>query len=162
MLNLSFNVDRYFFLAIPDYNFVDLNGPLPKHILGQAVFQLAIMAWLLGPGPDLLGIPRHEVGMGPSLHHTMVFNTFVMMQLFNQVNARQIKDSNSILSNLGNANLFKWVLGGELILQGLIVQFGGPVFATVPLDSAQWATCIGFGATSLLLRELLRNVNTNV
>jgi len=161
MINIR-DIDRCFFPSISDYNFVDLNGPLPKHILGQAAFQLAIMACLLGPGPDLLHIPRHMAGMGPSLHHTIVFNTFVMMQLFNQVNARQIKDSNSILRNLGNAHLFKWVLGSELILQGLIVQFGGPVFATVPLDATQWATCIGFGASSLLLRELLRNVNSNV
>jgi len=159
---LKYDGDRSFSSSTSDYNFVDLNGPLPKHILGQAAFQLAIMAWLLGPGPDLLDIPRHVVGMGPSVHHTLVFNTFVMMQLFNQVNARQIKDSNSILTSLGNARLFKWVLGGELVLQGLIVQFGGPVFATVPLDSAQWATCIGFGASSLLLRELLRNLKSNV
>ncbi|KAI8113674.1 hypothetical protein M9435_003668 [Picochlorum sp. BPE23] len=142
-----------------DHNFVDINGPLPKHILGQAAFQLMVMAWLLGPGPDVLGIDRHIVGSGASVHHTLVFNSFVMMQLFNQLNSRQIEDSRSILENIQNETLFQYVLGCELIFQFIIIQYGGQVFSTVPLSPAEWSISLGFGAMSLLLREVIRRIS---
>ena len=105
-----------------------------------------------------MGIERHVPGAGASIHHTMVFNTFVMMQLFNQLNARQIKDTGSIWDNIDDAVLFKWVVSGEFLLQICIVQFGGTAFATVPLSLSQWGTCIGFGGVSLLIREGIRRI----
>ena len=138
-----------------EHNFVDPKGPLPKHIGGQAMYQLMVMAWLLGPAPDILGIPRHVVGDGPSVHHTLVFNTFVMMQLFNQMNARQIKDTGSILQNIDKESLFQWVISSEFALQYLIVEYGGAMFSTVSLSGQAWAISIGFGALSLILRQLI-------
>ena len=40
--------------------------------------------------------------------------------------------------------------------QVLIVQYGGEVFSTTPLNSQQWAACVGIGAVSLLVRAGLR------
>lgn len=141
-----------------DYNFVDIHGPLPKHILSQATYQLLVIAWLLGPAPDLLGIPRHISGDGPTVHHTLVFNTFVMMQLFNQLNARQINDSDNILENIENETLFQWIVCSEFALQYLIVQYGGLITSTVHLNAEEWAISIGFGMASLLLRSFVVRV----
>ena len=138
-----------------DHNFVDPNGPLPKHIIGQAVYQLAVLAWLLGPAPDLLGIPHHVHGGGPSIHHTLVFNTFVMMQLFNQLNARQIHDSDGVLANLESETLFAWVLCSEFMLQVLIVQYGAVFFNTTGLDLELWGVSVGLGAVGLVLRRMI-------
>lgn len=138
-----------------EYNFVDIRGPLPKHILGQALYQLLVIGWLLGPAPDVLGIPRHVTGDGPTVHHTLVFNTFVMMQLFNQLNARQINDSGNILDNIENETLFQWIICSEFALQYLIVQYGGVITSTVGLNPEEWAISIGFGMISLLLRSLI-------
>lgn len=38
----------------------------------------------------------------PSRHFTFLFNLFVMMQLFNFLNSRKLKDEWNIFSNLGN------------------------------------------------------------
>lgn len=38
------------------------------------------------------------------------------------------------------------------------VQFGGSWFNTHPLDSREWAVCVGLGATTLGLREVLRRL----
>ena len=138
-----------------EYNFVDIRGPLPKHIVGQAIYQLLVIAWLLGPAPDVLGIPRHAPGDGPTIHHTLVFNTFVMMQLFNQLNARQINDSGNILDNLENETLFQWIVCSEFALQYLIVQYGGVITSTVGLNAEEWGISIGFGMVSLLLRSFI-------
>jgi Ca2+ transporting ATPase len=138
-----------------EHNFVDPSGPLPKHILGQVVYQLAVLAWLLGPAPEMLGIPYHIPGNGPSIHHTLVFNTFVMMQLFNQLNARLINDSDGILDNIQGETLFQWVLCSEFLLQFVIVQYGEMFFNTTGLPVDLWLVSLGFGAASLGLRGLI-------
>lgn len=62
-----------------------------KSILGQAALQLGVMAALLGPlGTTLVAAGGGPVaaGLDPGDHtcqYTLVFNSFVMMQLFNQV-----------------------------------------------------------------------------
>lgn len=61
-----------------------------KSIIGQAVLQLSVMAALLGPlgvalvatgQPDVTGV----VDVDHTCQYTLVFNSFVIMQLFNQV-----------------------------------------------------------------------------
>lgn len=51
----------------------------------------------------------------PSEHYTIIFNTFVMMQLFNEINARKIYGErnmfNGIFSNPTSAPSF-WALSG--------------------------------------------------
>ena len=57
-----------------------------RNIAGQAVFQLVVMYALVTQGDALFGVPNHAALWGaPSEHYTIVFNAFVLMQLFNQV-----------------------------------------------------------------------------
>lgn len=142
----------------PDHQFLDLNSPMMKHVLGQAAYQLGVMAWVLWAAPSALGIPEHVHGGGPSVHHTIVFNAFVAMQLFNQLNARTLSDDVSVSHRIFDSRLFWYILGGEAILQATIVMRGGPAFGTTPLSALEWCVCLGFGAGSLLVREGLRRV----
>lgn len=65
-----------------DHKFIDTSTPVPKHVLGQAAYQLAVLCALLAFSPSWFGVPDHAtVTDGPSVHYTMVFNTFVMMQV---------------------------------------------------------------------------------
>ena len=56
-----------------------------KHIIGQSIFQLGVMYGLVAYGAPLFGVPEATSVQGPSQHYTIVFNAFVLMQLFNQV-----------------------------------------------------------------------------
>ena len=141
-----------------NHQFLDPEAPMLKHVVGQASYQLGALVWLFVAAPAVLNFPAHIPGDGPSIHHTMVFNAFVMMQLFNQLNARKVSDESDVADGLATAPLFLSVLGAEAILQVVIVQFGGEAFSTVALDPVQWALCIGFGAGSLLVREALRKL----
>jgi len=44
--------------------------------------------------------------LGPSRHMTILFNTFVFMQLFNEVNARKIEDEYNVFSNMFKGKMF--------------------------------------------------------
>jgi Cation transporting ATPase, C-terminus len=113
------------------------------------VYQLSALTWMLVAAPAALGIDPHIPGAGPSLHHTLIFNAFVQMQLFNQVNARCIGDEGDVARGLSTAGLFLGVLGAEAVLQAAIVEWGGAAFSTVPLAPEHWA---------LLVREVVRRV----
>ena len=56
-----------------------------KSIAGQSAFQLAAMYALVFHGPAIFGVANASSLEGPSEHYTLVFNAFVLMQLFNQV-----------------------------------------------------------------------------
>jgi len=122
--------------------------------LGQGAFQLTVLAWMLSPGGAQL------VGGDTATQYTLLFNTFVIMQLFNQVNSRKIHDEADVLSGLNHAPQFLTILGLEAALQVAIVQAGGRAFSTVPLSPTLWGVSIGFGALTLLLRQALRLIPT--
>ncbi len=67
-----------------------------KHIVGQSVFQLAVMYALVFFGDQIFGVPRAHTVHGPSQHYTLVFNAFVLMQLFNQVRVLQVAPLDTI------------------------------------------------------------------
>lgn len=110
-----------------DHRFLAPGSTSRKHVIGQAVFQLLLMTTLIIGGPSFLGIPPGDtLPRGtPSLHYTIVFNTFVWMQLFNQLNSRLTMDATGLLEGLSNAPLFGAVLSAEAIIQVLIVQVQG-------------------------------------
>lgn len=77
-----------------------------------------------------------------------------------QVNARKIHDEPNVLTGILNSPQFLAILAVELLLQIAIVQYGGRAFSTVPLNSLQWAACVGGGALTLLVGAGLRLLPT--
>ena len=47
-----------------------------------------------------------DVLRAPSLHFTIIFNAFVLMTLFNEINARKIKNERNVLSGILNNRVF--------------------------------------------------------
>jgi Ca2+ transporting ATPase len=65
------------------------------NMLGQSFYQLVVVMTILFAGPRLLGIePGHIVEREQgenSVHYTLIFNSFVWMQLTNEINSRKLK-----------------------------------------------------------------------
>jgi Ca2+ transporting ATPase len=64
------------------------------NMIGQATYQIIVVMVLLFAGPQLLGLEAgHKVeDRGEnSEHYTLIFNVFVWMQLFNEINCRKLK-----------------------------------------------------------------------
>jgi Ca2+ transporting ATPase len=64
------------------------------NMLGQATYQIIAVMVLLFEGPRILEINEGHIdekdGVN-SVHYTLIFNAFVWMQLFNEVNCRKLK-----------------------------------------------------------------------
>jgi hypothetical protein len=56
-----------------------------KNILGQAAYQVGILMVLLNFLPWITDVQHRS-----DEHYTVIFNTFVWCQVFNEINARKI------------------------------------------------------------------------
>lgn len=64
----------------------------------------------------------------PSQHFTIIFNTFVMMTLFNEINARKIHGQRNVFSGLHNNVIFIGIWIGTFVAQVCAI---GPGISTV-------------------------------
>ncbi|XP_015232187.1 PREDICTED: plasma membrane calcium-transporting ATPase 1-like isoform X5 [Cyprinodon variegatus] len=141
-----------------------ISRTMMKNILGQAVYQLVIIFTLLFAGEKLFDIdsgrnaPLHAP---PSEHYTVVFNTFVLMQLFNEINARKIHGERNVFEGVFNNPIFCTIVFGTFIVQIVIVQFGGKPFSCVGLNIEQWLWCTFLGFGSLLWGQVISSVPTS-
>lgn len=67
-------------------------------------------------------------------HYTMIFNTFVFMQVFNEINARKLGEKEyNIFQGFFNNMLFLYIVVGTIAIQYFMVEYGGKAVRTVPL-----------------------------
>ena len=57
----------------------------------------------------------------PSEHFTIIFNTFVLMQLFNEINARKIHGERNVFKGIFNNYVFCGILAGTAVTQ--VIEF---------------------------------------
>uniref|UniRef100_A0A1I8I9W2 Calcium-transporting ATPase n=1 Tax=Macrostomum lignano TaxID=282301 RepID=A0A1I8I9W2_9PLAT len=67
-----------------------------RNICGNALYQLVITFTMLFAGDKIMDTPIQFGSPVPTQHFTAIFNAFVMMTLFNEVNARKIHDQRNI------------------------------------------------------------------
>ncbi|PKS10657.1 hypothetical protein jhhlp_002412 [Lomentospora prolificans] len=119
-----------------------------KMILGQAICQLAIAFTLHFGGSKLLGYDMNNKEEAKSLK-TLVFNTFVWLQIFNEVNNRRLDNKLNIFEGI-TRNYFFVIMNIIMIAGQIIIIFkGGDAFQIKPLDGKEWGLSIGLGAISL-------------
>ncbi|KAE8583121.1 hypothetical protein XENTR_v10020433 [Xenopus tropicalis] len=139
-----------------------ISRTMMKNILGHAVYQLIIIFTLLFAGEIFFDIdsgrnaPLHAP---PSEHYTIIFNTFVMMQLFNEINARKIHGERNVFDGIFSNPIFCSIVLGTFGVQILIVQFGGKPFSCAPLNAQQWLWCLFVGVGELVWGQVKNNVH---
>ncbi|KAE8353037.1 hypothetical protein BDV28DRAFT_165221 [Aspergillus coremiiformis] len=127
--------------------------PVPRHaplftvtmwkmIIGQSIYKLAVCFTLYFAGARILGydtrIHQKQVELD-----TIIFNTFVWMQIFNELNNRRLDNKFNIFEGV-HRNY--WFMGINVLMVGgqiLIIFVGGAAFGVTPLNGVQWVICIG-------------------
>jgi len=101
---------------------------------------------------------------GPSRHFTMVFNTFVMLQIFNFFSARRLNDEFNIFEGVLHSRLFCiivfLILAGQLILGNV----GGWALGVSLhyMDVRQWLIAVAFGFGGWVVDFLLKLLPKNM
>ncbi|KAI4130376.1 MAG: hypothetical protein LQ347_003407 [Umbilicaria vellea] len=127
-----------------------------KMIVGQAVYQLVVTFTLYFAGAKILS---YDTASNPILKtelDTIVFNTFVWMQIFNEFNNRRLDNHFNIFEGVLKNHFFIVIncimIGGQI----MIIFLGGMAFQIKRIDGSQWAICILCALPCLLWAVLLR------
>ena len=127
-----------------------------KMIIGQALYQLAITFMLYFGGQKIL--PAHDQDSDDDQVQTLVFNTFVWMQIFNQWNNRRLDNRFNIFEGLSKNWFFIGISAIMIGGQVLIIQVGGRAFniASNGQTPVMWGYAIAFGAISIPIGMAIR------
>jgi Ca2+-transporting ATPase len=87
---------------------------------------------------------------------TLVFNTFVWLQIFNELNNRRLDNRLNIFEGITHNYFFIIInlimVGGQV----LIIFVGGQAFKITRLDGKEWGMSIGLGAISIPFGACIR------
>ncbi|KAL6343634.1 hypothetical protein AAG906_024999 [Vitis piasezkii] len=111
-----------------------------RNLLAQALYQIAVLLTLQFKGESIFGVSE-------KVKDTLIFNTFVLCQVFNEFNARKLEKKN-VFKGLHKNKLFLGIIGITIILQVVMVEFLKKFADTERLDWGQWGACIGIAAAS--------------
>jgi Ca2+-transporting ATPase len=126
-----------------------------KMIVGQAIYQLIVTLFLYFAGASALQYDdADQKGQLP----TLIFNTFVWMQIFNALNNRHLDNRFNFLEGITHnwffTAIFLTVIGG----QTAIIFVGGIAFSVKSISGTQWGISVGLGFLSLPVGMIIRLV----
>ncbi|CAF3326610.1 unnamed protein product [Rotaria socialis] len=134
-----------------------------RNIFGQSLYQLAVMFTILYAGQYFLGVEstvqkiQHDphVAKQLSTQFTLVFNAFVLMTLFNEINSRKLHGERNVFKGIFRNPFFYGIWIFCFAAQIVIVTFGGRVFSCAQLDIYQWGWSLLFGIGSLIWQQII-------
>lgn len=126
-----------------------ISKPMRSYILGVGSAFLVILMGML------YWFNHAEGGMTPE-RLTIFFTFFVMLQFWNLFNARVFGTTDSAFKGISKSYGMELIVLAILVGQFLIVQFGGAVFRTTPLDLVTWVIIIASTSLVLWIGEAIR------
>ncbi|EKD82034.1 MAG: hypothetical protein ACD_39C01512G0001 [uncultured bacterium] len=126
-----------------------VSAPMFRHILGVgALFYLFLIGFLMYFQRD---------GTVDTTELSVFFTTFVFLQVWNMFNARALGFNYSSFRRLNENKGFIVIMPAIMIIQFLIVQYGGAMFRTEPLSFLTWLAIIAGTSLVLWAGELWRH-----
>ncbi|XP_027939837.1 calcium-transporting ATPase 9, plasma membrane-type [Vigna unguiculata] len=117
-----------------------------RNLIVQAAYQITVLLVLNFHGESIL--PKQDTRADSfNVKNTLIFNAFVLCQLFNEFNARKPEEMNVFLGVTKN-KLFMGIVGVTFILQIIIIEFLGKFTTTVRLDWKLWLASLVIGFVS--------------
>jgi magnesium-transporting ATPase (P-type) len=90
------------------------------------------------------------------VHGSIIFNTFVFCQVFNEYTSKNLGDDWDVFSTIPDNPIFIAVSVMTVALQIMLIEVGGDFVSTSPLTASQWLITIGLGFISIPVGILMR------
>eukprot|EP00013_Stygamoeba_regulata_P015791 CAMPEP_0177681304 /NCGR_PEP_ID=MMETSP0447-20121125/30639_1 /TAXON_ID=0 /ORGANISM="Stygamoeba regulata, Strain BSH-02190019" /LENGTH=977 /DNA_ID=CAMNT_0019190701 /DNA_START=152 /DNA_END=3083 /DNA_ORIENTATION=- len=128
-----------------------------RNMIGMAIYQLAVLIFLLFAA-DSVGLVPSAINKDkePSVHYTFIFNTFVFMQIFNEINSRRCYGEWNIFAGFFTNWIFIGVLVVTVAIQVLLVNVAGIFFFVERLSWNHWLYSVGIGLSVLVVYQIVR------
>eukprot|EP00268_Persea_americana_P056375 TRINITY_DN6643_c0_g2_i2.p1 TRINITY_DN6643_c0_g2~~TRINITY_DN6643_c0_g2_i2.p1 ORF type:complete len:634 (-),score=124.89 TRINITY_DN6643_c0_g2_i2:363-2264(-) len=118
-----------------------------RNLIIQALYQVTVLLVLNFGGKSILHLESSGRDHANKEKNTIIFNAFVLCQVFNEFNSRK-PDELNVFSGVTRNRLFMGIILLTVIIQVLIIQFAGTFAKTVRLDLKMWLVCIAIGFVS--------------
>jgi Ca2+-transporting ATPase len=124
-----------------------------RNILVQSCFQVLVLMYLLVLAPGDFGLQPESTE-----HITLVFNTFVFCQIFNELNARNIGSEMDVFRGVFKNTFFCAIIVFTCAMQYAMVEVGAIswLVKAVHLSPAMWYRSVLIGSLSLPVGGLMR------
>jgi Ca2+ transporting ATPase len=138
-----------------------INKDMWVMIISQSLYQVTVLMIILFLGPWIFdvqpGWEEQDYSSSNVKHFTIFFHTFILMQLFNEINCRKHKLSElNVFKGFFSNKMFIIILVMTLAVHFVIIEFGGEPFKTTHLEWHYHLICIALGAVSLLVALLVK------
>nr|XP_016460839.1 PREDICTED: calcium-transporting ATPase 9, plasma membrane-type-like [Nicotiana tabacum] len=124
-----------------------------RNLLIQALYQVTVLLILNFRGEQILHLEHETREHAVKVKNTLIFNAFVLCQVFNEFNARK-PDEINVFRGVHKNRLFISIIGFTLVLQVIIIFFLGKFVSTVRLSWQLWLVSIVIGLISWPLAAL--------
>ncbi|KAG2696622.1 hypothetical protein I3760_07G066200 [Carya illinoinensis] len=125
-----------------------------RNLSAQALYQVTIVLILHFKGVSIFGVDK-------KVNSTLIFNTFVLFQVFNEFNARKLEKKN-IFTGLLTNKMFLAIIGITIVIQVIMVESLKRFANTQRLDWGQWGACIGLAALSWPIGWLVKSIPVSI
>ncbi|KAL7604239.1 hypothetical protein Lser_V15G19991 [Lactuca serriola] len=125
-----------------------------RNIFGQAVYQFAVIWMLQSKGKSFFELNGDDSDL---VLNTLIFNSFVFCQLFNEVNSREM-EKEDVLDGIWKNKVFVSVIAATAVFQVIIIECLGTFANTSPLTAKQWFFSVFTGFLSMPIAKYLKRV----
>ncbi|KAG2630368.1 hypothetical protein PVAP13_3KG485500 [Panicum virgatum] len=123
-----------------------------RNILGMSFYQFFVMWYLQTQGKNFFGLERSDTDVALN---TIIFNSFVFCQVFNEISSREMEKIN-VLKGMTRNYVFMAVLTSTVIFQFIMVQFLGEFANTTPLNLHQWLASVLLGLVGMPIAAVVK------
>ncbi|KAG8389292.1 hypothetical protein BUALT_Bualt02G0213700 [Buddleja alternifolia] len=109
-----------------------------RNLLAQSMYQIVVLLILQFEGRSIFNVDQ-------AVRNTLIFNTFVLCQVFNEFNARSLEKKNVFKGILKN-RLFLGIIAVTIVLQVVMVEFLRNFADTVRLSWTEWGICVAIAS----------------
>ncbi|XAR61963.1 Calcium-transporting ATPase [Bertholletia excelsa] len=112
-----------------------------RNILGQSCYQFIMIWYLQMAGKDIFHLDGPDSDL---ILNTLIFNSFVFCQVFNEISSREMEKIN-VFKGILNNYVFMAVMTCTVLFQIIIVEYLGAFANTCPLTFSQWFVSVSLG-----------------
>ncbi|KAL5574924.1 hypothetical protein UlMin_016623 [Ulmus minor] len=136
-----------------------------RNIVSQVLYQTAILVIFQFKGEAILGIFQFKgeaiFGINEQVKKSIIFNSFILCQIFNQVNSRELEKKN-VFGGL-HRNVWFWVaVVSIVILQVGFIEVAHILVGYARLNTAQWAVCLFIGMLSWVVDSAAKFICSSI
>ncbi|KAF5451252.1 hypothetical protein F2P56_026372 [Juglans regia] len=125
-----------------------------RNILGQSLYQFLVICLLQTKGKAIFHLEGPDSDL---ILNTLIFNTFVFCQVFNEISSREMEEIDVFKGILKNY-VFVGVLSCTVLFQILIIEYLGTFANTSPLTLSQWFLSVVIGFLGMPIAAALKMI----